>query len=97
MFPFRSEAVRADSAGSLRHFSFCTPFPLSTPVSVRRRFRVVSDSQYQSTPDAVYVYVVPWSEYPSIPSNPQHSHDARYEGNVVLEEGGGSEVGGGGG
>jgi len=33
---------------------------------------VVSDSQYQSTLDAVYVYVVPWSEFPMVPSYPHY-------------------------
>ena len=28
----------------------------------------ISDSHYQSTLDAVYVYVVPWSEFPFVPS-----------------------------
>ena len=35
---------------------------------------VVSDSHYQSTLDAVYVYEVPWSEFPIIPSYPHYPH-----------------------
>ena len=35
---------------------------------------VVSDSHYQSTVDAVYVYVVPWSEFPIVPSYPHYPH-----------------------
>ena len=31
---------------------------------------VVSDSHYQSTLDTVNVYVVPWSEFPIVPSLP---------------------------
>jgi len=33
---------------------------------------VVSDSHYQSTLDVVYVYVVPWSEFPIVPSYPHY-------------------------
>ena len=36
------------------------------------RMAVVSDSHYQSTLDAVYVYVVPWSELPIVSSNPHY-------------------------
>jgi len=35
---------------------------------------VVSDSHYQSTLDAVHVYVVPWSEFPIVPSYPHYPH-----------------------
>ena len=35
---------------------------------------VVSDSHYQSTLDAVYVYVVSWSEFPIVPSHPHYPH-----------------------
>ena len=37
---------------------------------------VVSDSHYQFTLDAVYVYVVPWSEFPIVPSYPHYPHPA---------------------
>jgi len=30
------------------------------------------DSHYQYTFDAVYVYVVPWSEFPIVPSYPHY-------------------------
>jgi len=39
-------------------------------------------SHYQSTLDAVYVYVVPWSEFPIVPSYPHYPHSrcgARWE------------------
>jgi len=32
----------------------------------------VSHSHYQSTPDAVSVYVAPWSEFPIVPSYPHY-------------------------
>jgi len=32
------------------------------------------DFSYQSTLDAVYVYVVPWSEFPIVPSYPHYPH-----------------------
>ena len=32
------------------------------------------DSHYPSTVDAAYVYVVPWSEFPIVPSNPHYPH-----------------------
>ena len=35
---------------------------------------VVSDSHYQSTLDAVYEYVVPWSEFPIVLSYPHYPH-----------------------
>jgi hypothetical protein len=35
---------------------------------------VVSDSHYQSTLDAVYVYVVPWSQFPIVPSFSDYPH-----------------------
>ena len=35
---------------------------------------VVSDSHYQSTLDAVYVCIVPWSDFPFVPSNPHNPH-----------------------
>ena len=34
------------------------------------RFGFVYDSPYQSTLDAVYVYVVPWSKFPIVPPYP---------------------------
>ena len=34
----------------------------------------ISDSHYQSTLDAVYVYVVPWSEFPIVPSYAYYPH-----------------------
>jgi len=34
------------------------------------RFGFVYDSPYQSTLDAVYVFEVPWSDFPIIPSYP---------------------------
>jgi len=37
----------------------------------------LSDSRYQSTLDAVYVYAVPWSEFPFVPSYPHYPHAAR--------------------
>jgi len=40
---------------------------------------VVSDSHYQSTHDAVYVYVVPWSEFPIVPSYHHYPHAARVD------------------
>ena len=33
---------------------------------------VLSDPSYQSTLDAVYVYVVPWSEFSIVPSYPHY-------------------------
>ena len=39
--------------------------------------RSVSDSRYQSTLDAVYVYVVPWSEFTIVPSYPHYTQPAR--------------------
>ena len=47
--------------------------PRSPPVYMT----VVSDSHYQSTLDAVYVYVVPWSEFPIVPSYPHYPHRCR--------------------
>ena len=52
-------------------------------LSSASRFYVtgVSDSDYQSTLDAVYVYVVPWSELPVVPSyshHPQQRHHTVY-------------------
>ena len=38
---------------------------------------VVSDSHYQSTLDVVCVYVVPWSEFPMVPSYPHYPHRLR--------------------
>ena len=45
------------------------------PNVLRRRWEnmhmaVVSDSHHQSTLDAVYVCVGPWSEFPVVPSYP---------------------------
>jgi len=40
-------------------------------------------SHYQSSLDAVYVYVVPWSEFPIVPSYPHYPQDG------VQEFGGG--------
>ena len=37
---------------------------------------VTADSYYQSTIDAVYVYEVPWSEFPSVPSSPPYPPDS---------------------
>ena len=39
-----------------------------------------SDSHYQSTLDAVYVYVVSWSEFPVVPSNPHYPQQGRCSG-----------------
>ena len=36
------------------------------------RIGFLYDSSYQSTLDAVYVYVVPWSEFPIVPSYPDY-------------------------
>jgi len=33
---------------------------------------VVFDPHYQSTFDAIYVYVVPWSDFPTVPSYPHY-------------------------
>ena len=41
--------------------------------------RVVSDSHYLSTLDAVYVYAVPWSEFPIVPSYPHYLHPSQEE------------------
>ena len=38
---------------------------------------VVSDFRFQSTLEAVYVYVVPWSEFPIVPSYPYYLHPVR--------------------
>ena len=35
-----------------------------------------ADSHYQSTLDAVYVYVVPWTEFPIVPSYPHYQQAA---------------------
>jgi hypothetical protein len=35
---------------------------------------VASDSHYQYTFDTVYVYEVPWSEFPIVPSYPHYPH-----------------------
>ena len=44
---------------------------------------------YQSTLDAVYVYVVPWSEFPIVPSYPHYPHcqgnpDVEYRGTSLI-------------
>jgi len=46
---------------------------------------VVSDSRYLSTLDAVYVYVVPWSEFPIVPSYPHYPHETRPRRNPQLQ------------
>ena len=38
---------------------------------------VVSDSHYRSTLDAVYLNLVPWSEFPIVPPYPHYPHLAR--------------------
>ena len=43
---------------------------------------IVSDSHYQSSLDAVYVYVVSWSEFPIVPSYPHYPH-YRCRGNMA--------------
>ena len=37
---------------------------------------VVFDSHYHSSLDVVYVYIVPWSEFPIVPSYPQFPQGA---------------------
>ena len=44
------------------------------------RMPVVSVSHYQSTLDAVYVYVVPWSEFPIVTSYPHYPHTSLWKG-----------------
>ena len=45
----------------------------------------VSDSNYQSTLDAEYVYVVPWSEFPIVLSFPHFPHGAGTTGYEPFE------------
>ena len=40
----------------------------------RSHITFVSDSHYQSTLDAVYAHVVPWSEFPIVHSYPHYPH-----------------------
>jgi len=47
----------------------CIPYTL--PVSVSIRF-IRTHTHTQSTLDAVYVYEVPWSEFPIVPSYPHY-------------------------
>ena len=49
------------------------------------KFGFVYDSPYQSTIDAVYGYVVPWSEFPIVPSYP---HCPKFTREVANDEGG---------
>ena len=44
------------------------PLYVRIQTSLDSYMTVVSDSHYQSTLDAVYVYVVSWSEFPIVPS-----------------------------
>ena len=53
---------------------------------------VVSDSHYQSTFDAVYVYVVPRSEFPIVPSYP-HPQIVVYRLGCTEREEEGRQVG----
>jgi len=43
-----------------------------------------SASHYQSTLDAVYVYVVPWSEFPIVSSYPHYPQLAPVAGHVAF-------------
>ena len=52
-----------------------SPLPGPSPSTVLALSRVASDSHYQSTLDAIYVYVVT-SEFPIVPSCPHYPHGA---------------------
>ena len=52
----------------------------------------VSDSHYQSTLDAVYVYVVPWSEFPIVPSKAPSSDGMGANGSGTNSDIGTSRV-----
>ena len=60
-FNTKHQGTKAPFSPGARRGAACSP-----PASCR--FRFVYDSPYQSTLDAVYVCVVPWSEFPSVPS-----------------------------
>ena len=49
---------------------------LTEKVPLDSYMTVVSDSHYQSILDAVYLYEVPWSEFPTVPSYPHYPHAA---------------------
>ena len=44
---------------------------------------MISDLHYQSTLDAVYVYVVPWLEFPIVPSYPHYPLTPRFARNPL--------------
>ena len=55
------------------------PVPLTIHhVSTPPFVTVVSESHYQSTLDAVYVYVMPWSEFPIVTSFPHYTQLCSY-------------------
>ena len=49
------------------------------------RFGFVYDSPYQSTLDAVYVYIVPWSEFPIVPSYPHYPQSGSLPGWIIAK------------
>ena len=70
-------AEEAPIWSALRHQSGVNgvSFPVQRDLDSYKTF--VSDSHYQATLDAVYVYLVPWSEFPIVPSYPYYPQSAR--------------------
>jgi len=77
-FPSRSTRCKTSRTSGSARSSRSTTRPAtasSTPSNSRSLdsyMTVVSDSHYQSTIDAAYVYAVPWSEFPIVPSYPHY-------------------------
>ena len=71
-----SERLARASAGAGLRDASASERPRTEIWSRPRPITLVSHSHYQSTLDAVYVYVVPWSEFPIVPSYPHYPHGA---------------------